>query len=127
MSKRITWASPKGSKKIKRSREVGYTPNTESLEEKDGADGGVEGPVNQDRQATQRKCASFVHGTHSPNIGPRWGKPRRTGDGLESQNDPQRDARARERDHVCGCLWIPRTQTIRRALAQSAHRSASHC
>src|SRR2546429_6735594 len=82
----------KGSKKIKVSKRVWYTPNTTGLEEKDGTDGGVEGSVDQDSQTTQRKCTSSVSGTHGQGIGPRWGKPRRTEVGLESQNDPQRDA-----------------------------------
>src|SRR5258708_6114451 len=77
----------KGSKKIKRSKEIWYTPKTDDLEEKDGTDRGSEGPVDQDSRATQRKCASSVSGTHGESPGPRWGQPSRAGVGLESQDD----------------------------------------
>src|SRR2546430_12606312 len=45
----------KGSKKIKVSKRVWYTPNTTGLEEKDGTDGGVEGSVDQDSQTREAK------------------------------------------------------------------------
>src|SRR5262249_19302218 len=65
----------KGSKKNKRSKEIWYTPKTDDLEEKDGTDRGAEGPVDQDSQATQRKRASSVSGTHGENPRSRWGQP----------------------------------------------------
>ena len=65
----------KGSKKIKISRGVWYTPNKDSLEEEHGPDGRAEELINRDGRATQRQCSSAVSGTHGQSPWPWWCKP----------------------------------------------------